>query len=104
MSRVPGGALVGAPRPGAGLADHPMDSDRVRVAVRELLIALGEDADRPDLIETPARTAAAWEELLGGRDEDPLVHLTADKSFLSATSRSDRCASTTCSPSTAAFI
>jgi GTP cyclohydrolase I len=77
MSRVSGGALVGALRPGTGPAGRLMDPDRVRAAVRELLIALGEDADRPDLIETPARTAAAWGELLGGRDEDPLVHLTA---------------------------
>lgn len=54
-----------------------MNIDRVRAAVRELLIALGEDADRPDLIETPARAAAAWGELLGGRDEDPLAHIAA---------------------------
>jgi GTP cyclohydrolase I len=54
-----------------------MNSSRVSAAVRELLIALGEDADRPDLSETPARAAAAWGELLGGRDEDPLTHITA---------------------------
>lgn len=64
-------------RPGMGLSGEFMDHDRVRAAVRELLLALGEDADRLGLIETPTRMAAAWGELLAGRDEDPLVHLTA---------------------------
>ncbi|MEY4102724.1 MAG: cyclohydrolase FolE [Actinomycetota bacterium] len=54
-----------------------MNSDRVSAAVKELLDALGEDAERPDLAETPARAAAAWRELLGGRDENPLAHITA---------------------------
>lgn len=77
MSLVQVGVLGGAPQPGLGQEDHPMNYDRVRAAVRELLIALGEDADRPDLRETPARAATAWAELLGGRDEDPLVHIAA---------------------------
>lgn len=75
MSTFPGGALVGVLRPGTGLTSELMDSERVRAAVRELLSALGEDVDRSGLIETPARTAATWRELLAGRDEDPLVHL-----------------------------
>jgi len=58
-------------------AEHAMNSERVRAAVRELLLALGEDPDRSDLRETPARAAAAWGELLGGRDENPLVHMAA---------------------------
>lgn len=53
-----------------------MDSERIRSAVRELLAALGEDVGRPDLRETPTRTAAAWHELLAGRDEDPRSPLT----------------------------
>jgi GTP cyclohydrolase I len=57
--------------------DHAMNPDRVRAAVRELLFALGEDPDRSDLRETPTRAAAAWGELLGGRDENPLSHMAA---------------------------
>ena len=54
-----------------------MNYDRVRAAVRELLLALGEDSDHPDLQETPARAATAWAEFLGGWDEDPLASIAA---------------------------
>ena len=45
--------------------------DRVAAAVRDLLFALGEDADRDGLKETPTRVARAYKELLSGRTEDP---------------------------------
>ncbi len=54
-----------------------MDSERVQDAVRELLAALGEDIDRPELLETPTRTAAAWHEMLAGRGQNPLAGLSA---------------------------
>ena len=66
-----------APHPDTWHEDHLMNSDRVSAAVRELLLALGEDANRADLSETPTRAAAAWRELLSGRNEDPLVHMSA---------------------------
>jgi len=66
-----------ASHPGSKQEDNIMNSERVRAAVRELLLALGEDADRPDLRETPTRAAAAWQELLRGRREDPRLHMTA---------------------------
>ena len=47
-----------------------VDRDRAELAVRELLIALGEDPDREGLLDTPRRVAAAFEETLGGRDVD----------------------------------
>ena len=47
-----------------------VDRERAESAVRELLIALGEDPDREGLLETPRRVAAAFEETLGGRDVD----------------------------------
>jgi GTP cyclohydrolase I len=50
--------------------------DHVRAAVRDLLTALGEDADSPELSETPSRAASAWRELLGGRGENALEHMT----------------------------
>jgi GTP cyclohydrolase I len=51
-----------APRP--VIADF--DVPRAEAAVRELLIAVGEDPDRDGLLETPARVARAYAELLAG--------------------------------------
>ncbi len=54
----------------------PFDQPRAEAAVRELLIAVGEDPDREGLRETPARVARAYQELLGGmrlRAEDVLT-------------------------------
>ena len=42
------------------------DVPRAEAAVRELLIAVGEDPDRDGLLETPARVARAYRELLSG--------------------------------------
>jgi len=42
------------------------DRARAEAAVRELLIAVGEDPDREGLLQTPARVARAYQELLGG--------------------------------------
>lgn len=44
----------------------PFDRERVERAVRELLIAVGEDPDREGLLDTPARVARAYEEIFGG--------------------------------------
>jgi GTP cyclohydrolase I len=44
----------------------PFDQARAEAAVRELLIAVGEDPDREGLRETPARVARAYHELLAG--------------------------------------
>jgi GTP cyclohydrolase I len=44
----------------------PFDQARAEAAVRELLIAVGEDPDREGLQQTPARVARAYAELLGG--------------------------------------
>jgi len=51
-----------APRPVVPEFDVP----RAEAAVRELLLAVGEDPDREGLLETPARVARAYAELLGG--------------------------------------
>lgn len=47
------------------------DADRAERAVRELLIAVGEDPDRDGLKETPARVARAYREMFGGLHTDP---------------------------------
>lgn len=54
-----------------------MDPDRAAHAVRALLAALGEDPDRPELRETPARVAEFWAERLAGRGIDPAAELRA---------------------------
>jgi GTP cyclohydrolase I len=44
----------------------PFDRARAEAAVRELLIAIGEDPDREGLLDTPARVARAYQELFAG--------------------------------------
>lgn len=44
----------------------PFDQARAEAAVRELLIAVGEDPDREGLLDTPARVARAYEEIFSG--------------------------------------
>jgi GTP cyclohydrolase I len=48
-----------------------IDQARVAAAVREFLLAIGEDPDRDGLQETPARVARACEEIFEGMDQDP---------------------------------
>lgn len=52
-----------------------IDSERIRKAVEEILLALGEDLDREGLRKTPERVARMYGELLGGTFEDPLLHV-----------------------------
>ncbi len=56
-----------------------MDQTRIENAVREILAAVGEDPTRDGLLDTPARVARAYTELLGGYQEDPGDHL--DRQF-----------------------
>jgi GTP cyclohydrolase I len=56
-----------------------VDGPRVERAVREYLLAIGEDPDRPGLADTPARVARAAAETFGGLHEDPLAVL--DRTF-----------------------
>ena len=52
-----------------------LDKPRVEAAVREFLLAIGEDPDREGLQGTPDRVARACEELFGGIGQDPAAHL-----------------------------
>lgn len=47
------------------------DRARAEAAVRELLLAVGEDPDRPGLVDTPARVARSYEEIFAGLHVDP---------------------------------
>ncbi|MFO0863598.1 MAG: GTP cyclohydrolase I [Gemmataceae bacterium] len=53
----------------------PVDKDRIAAAVREILIAVGEDPDRDGLLETPQRVARMYEELFSGLHQDPSAFL-----------------------------
>lgn len=48
-------------------------------AVRTLLVALGEDPDRPGLVETPSRVVRALLELTRGTEQDP--HTILERTF-----------------------
>jgi GTP cyclohydrolase I len=50
--------------PGEAIADF--DEQRAASAVRELLLAVGEDPDREGLLDTPQRVARAYREVLAG--------------------------------------
>lgn len=52
-----------------------VDRPRIEAAVRELLLAIGEDPDREGLSATPARVASMWAELFAGFHDDPDQHL-----------------------------
>jgi GTP cyclohydrolase I len=53
-----------------------VDLARIRRAVREILLAVGEDPDREGLIDTPDRVARMYAEVFSGIHQDPAVHLT----------------------------
>lgn len=52
-----------------------VDLDRIRRAVREILLAVGEDPDREGLLETPDRVARMYAEVFQGLHQDPRRHL-----------------------------
>jgi len=64
------GKLTGTP------VERSVDLVRIEKAVREILIAVGEDPDRDGLVKTPARVARAYAELLAGLRVNPSQVLT----------------------------
>src|SRR4051794_25725249 len=58
-----------------GRVTTPVDHPRLEAAVREILLAVGEDPDREGLRETPARVARMYEELFAGLRIDPATVL-----------------------------
>jgi GTP cyclohydrolase I len=57
------------------LAPLPIDHARLRRAVREILLAIGEDPDREGLLDTPDRVARMYADVFAGLHTDPAVHL-----------------------------
>jgi len=70
-----GVATMPVETPEDGDRPSPVDHDRIRRAVREILIAVGEDPDREGLRETPDRVARMYAEVFRGLGQDPRVHL-----------------------------
>jgi GTP cyclohydrolase I len=55
--------------------DKKIDAEKIEKAVKEIILAVGEDAEREGLKQTPQRVARMYAELLGGMHEDPKKHL-----------------------------
>ena len=64
-ARLVNGRLGGMP------VEDAVDLPRIERAVREILIAIGENPDRDGLLRTPARVARAYAELFAGLRVDP---------------------------------
>jgi GTP cyclohydrolase I len=60
----------------SGRAEGEYDAPRIERAVREILLAIGEDPDRDGLINTPARVARAYAEMFSGLHQDAASVLT----------------------------
>lgn len=54
-----------------GVNPFKVDHERIEAAVREILLAVGEDPDREGLQETPARVARMYAEIFSGLHRDP---------------------------------
>jgi GTP cyclohydrolase I len=75
MSESPISRVVSEPERRA--ADvPPYDEARAEAAIRELLLAVGEDPDREGLQDTPARVARAYREIFAGLRHEPEEVLT----------------------------
>ena len=66
---------VSDPFPSTPEEGFVVDQARIAAAVREILVAIGEDADRDGLHDTPARVARMYAETCAGLTDDPTRHL-----------------------------
>jgi GTP cyclohydrolase I len=69
------GCVDGTPDEEPAVEKTPVNHARIREAVREILLAVGEDPDREGLRETPDRVARMYAELFSGLHLDPRTHL-----------------------------
>ena len=60
---------------GDSKGSHKVDRPRIEAAVREILLAIGEDPDRGGLKDTPKRVAKAYEDWFSGYALDPDEYL-----------------------------
>ena len=64
-------ATAGHSAVGGSDRHHKVDKPRIEAAVREILLAIGEDPDRGGLQDTPKRVAKAYAEVFAGLHQDP---------------------------------
>ncbi|WP_419855971.1 GTP cyclohydrolase I FolE [Candidatus Poriferisodalis sp.] len=75
-SSTPAGAeVLSIAATNGAVTDQQVDTDRIEKAVREILLAIGEDPDRDGLQKTPKRVARMYAEVFAGLQEDPEHHL-----------------------------
>lgn len=53
-----------------------VDIDKIQRAVRDILVAIGEDPDREGLVDTPKRVAKMYKEIMAGYEDDPSEYLS----------------------------
>src|SRR4051794_29960111 len=71
-AHIPSGAdSTNGPNAPRRSAHMPVNHERIRAAVREILLAVGEDPDREGLRETPDRIARMYAEMFSGLHKDP---------------------------------
>jgi GTP cyclohydrolase IA len=58
-----------------GAVSEDVDLPRIEAAVREILLAIGENPDRDGLLDTPRRVAKMYAEVFSGLRESPDDHL-----------------------------
>jgi GTP cyclohydrolase IA len=68
-------AIADAPVEPVVLTPSGCDAERAERAIRELLLALGENPDREGLRDTPGRVARAFAEMCSGLHQDPAAPL-----------------------------
>lgn len=61
--------------PQSDATSNRVDLPRIERAVREILLAIGENPDRDGLLKTPGRVARMYAEVFSGLHEDPESHL-----------------------------
>lgn len=52
-----------------------MDKKKIEKAIKDILVAIGEDPERRDLLDTPRRVAEMYEEIFSGIGQDPKKEL-----------------------------
>lgn len=81
---VNGASAASSPQPNSHAmktGEPVFDQARAEAAVRELLLAIGEDPERPGLMDTPARVARAYQEMFAGLyvNPDDVLNTTFDE-------------------------
>ena len=74
-SDAPTKTLEGRKRTSGPMMSGEVDLPEIEDAVRRILRAIGEDPDRPGIVETPRRVAKMYAEMFAGLRTDPARHL-----------------------------